>query len=418
MAMMKMKLLTILFFIALLGLAKAQDCGCTDPLATNYDSTAVTNDGSCLYPTSSINPNILGQLPSTLDGTSSLIYWNGNYWSCNDHTKIQLYRIDTLTGAITDTLLVSETAPQDMEEIAQDEDYLYFGDFGNNSNTRTDLHILRVGKWELLNRTPVIDTIFFAYPDQVDFAASSMQTDFDCEAFIVGNEKIYLFTKQWGKQGTTCYELPKLPGTYIAEKLDSCNVQGLITGAAFYESEHLVVLCGYSTLLQPFIYLLYDYPENHFFCGNKRKININLFGNQIEAIAGATPVDFYMTNEKFTIGNTSIPASLHHANLGNYLSNYLFGTPPTSIENYDFPPSDGNIKVFPNPAHEKICITDPYKSIISVALYSLNGRKVYSSSTEYVDYHYINIDQLNAGVYVIIMKLKDGRYREERIVVK
>ena len=128
-------------------------------------------------------------------------------------------------------------------------------------------------------------------------------------------------------------------------------MQGLITGAAFYESEHLVVLCGYSTLLQPFIYLLYDYPENHFFCGNKRKININLFGNQIEAIAGATPVDFYMTNEKFTIGNTSIPASLHHANLGNYLSNYLFGTPPTSIENYDFPPSDGNIKVYPNPGY-------------------------------------------------------------------
>lgn len=26
------------------------DCGCTDPLATNYDPTAVQNDGSCLYP--------------------------------------------------------------------------------------------------------------------------------------------------------------------------------------------------------------------------------------------------------------------------------------------------------------------------------------------------------------------------------
>ena len=67
---------------------------------------------------------------------------------------------------------------------------------------------------------------------------------------------------------------------------------------------------------------------------------------------------------------------------------------------------------------KKFALPIHIKSIISVALYSLNGRKVYSSSTEYADYHYINIDQLNAGVYVIIMKLKDGRYREERIVVK
>jgi gliding motility-associated-like protein len=28
----------------------AQTCGCTDPLATNYDPTAVANDGSCSYP--------------------------------------------------------------------------------------------------------------------------------------------------------------------------------------------------------------------------------------------------------------------------------------------------------------------------------------------------------------------------------
>ncbi|WP_343607022.1 choice-of-anchor L domain-containing protein [Fluviicola sp.] len=35
------------------------ECGCTDPLATNYDPTAVQNDGSCLYPEPTvIVPNI------------------------------------------------------------------------------------------------------------------------------------------------------------------------------------------------------------------------------------------------------------------------------------------------------------------------------------------------------------------------
>lgn len=415
---MKIRVIVILVFFSIAVITKAQDCGCTDPLATNYDTTAVINDGSCLYAVSSMRPNTIGQLPTKLDGTSSLIYWNGNYWSCNDHTKLQLYRIDTLTGAITDSLLVSESAPQDMEDIAQDENYLYFGNFGNNSNTRTNLHILRVGKLSLQNGNPTIDTIFFSYPDQTDFTPSSMQTDFDCEAFIVGNEKIYLFTKQWSKLGTTCYELPKLPGTYIAVKMDSCNVQGLVTGAAFYEMERLIVLCGYSTLLQPFVYLLYDYDNHHFFSGNKRKININLWGNQIEAIAGATPISYYMTNEKFTVGGTSIPASLHHFSLENYLSNYLYGTPPVSIADHEPLKSDYDIKVFPNPASEKIHISDPHKCVKSVALYSMNGKQIFSFLVEYSDYHYIDIGQLKAGTYFILMKLADGKYMQDRIVVQ
>lgn len=418
MAMMKIKLLTILFFIALLGFAKAQECGCTDPLASNYDSIAVTNDGSCLYLNSSLTPETIGHLPSSLSGTSSLIFWNGNYWSCNDHTKIQLYRIDTLTGAITDSLLISETAPQDMEEVAQDADYLYFGDFGNNSNTRTNLHILRVEKASLENGTPIMDTIFFSYPDQIDFTASSMQTDFDCEAFIVGNDRIYLFTKQWSQLGTTCYELPKLPGTYVAEKLDSCNVQGLVTGAVFFESEQVVILCGYSTLLQPFIYLLYDYENHRFFSGNKRKITINLLGNQVEAIAGTTPTDCSLTNEKFTLGGSSIPASLHRLNLKDYLANYLYGTPPLNIVNRDSQKGNDAISVFPNPANEKIHISDPHKTIKNVALYSSNGKRIFSYSMESSDHHQVNISQLNAGIYFVVMKLTDGSYVEKKIVVE
>ena len=415
---MRTRIIAVIALLAICGITKAQNCGCNDPMATNYDSTATTNDGSCIYPNSSITPQTIGQLPPTLNGTSSLIFWDGGYWSCNDHTKLQLYRIDTLTGAITDSLLVSEAAPKDMEEIAQDSDYLYFGDFGNNANTRKDLHILRVGKTSLKNGNPIIDTIFFSYPDQTDFTSSSMETDFDCEAFVAGNDKIYIFTKQWSKLGTTCYELPKLPGTYVAVKLDSCNVQGLVTGATLFENSNLVVLCGYSTLLQPFIYLLYDYTDGNFFNGNKRKISINLLGSQIEAIAGPTPTDYYLTNEKFTIASSSIPASLHRISVSDYLTNYLYGTPPTNIDDNGFRKEFYDIKVFPNPASEKLFISDPNRIVRSIGIYTPNGKQVIHSLTEHTDTHCININQIKEGVYFLVMKMTDGRFVKEKIVVK
>lgn len=399
------------------NLAIAQNCGCTDPVATNYDTSVVVNDGSCQYANSTITPTKNGELSSTLDGTSSLIYWDGNYWSCNDHTKLQLYRIDTLTAAITDSLLISATTPQDMEEVDQDSNYLYFGDFGNNSNTRTNLHILRVEKSSLKNGTPLIDTIFFSYPDQTDFTSSSMQSDFDCEAFIVGDEKIYLFTKQWTSHATVCYELPKLPGTYIAGKRDSCNVQGLITGATFFENDNLIVLCGYSTMLQPFIYLLYDYSDDNFFSGNKRKIEIGLFGSQIEAIASCNSVDYYLTNEKFTLSSISIPASLYHINLNDYLSNYLYGETPSNINN-NLMADDYCIKVYPNPAFARINIADPARKVKNVTLYDTNGHEILSSNTEHSDIHAININQVKEGTYILIMQLSDGELVKEKIIIK
>ena len=37
-----------------------EPCGCTDPAATNYNSTATIDDGSCFYPTPTVEaPNII-----------------------------------------------------------------------------------------------------------------------------------------------------------------------------------------------------------------------------------------------------------------------------------------------------------------------------------------------------------------------
>jgi hypothetical protein len=243
------------------------------------------NDGSCTYNNASVSVSDSWILPAAMMETSGLIYFDNSIWTHNDDTDNNLYRINPanvndyqayeLTGAIN----------SDMEDIAQDENYIYVGDFGNNVNgNRTDLHILRIEKNSLLNSAPQIDTIWFSYSLQTDFnATGSNNTDFDCEA-LIASTTLYLFTKECVSEKTSLYVLPKTPGTHIAGFRANLNVNGLITGAEYIEDKRLIVMSGYSSLVQPFIYLLYDFQSDNFFSANKRKISLNLSFHQVEGI--------------------------------------------------------------------------------------------------------------------------------------
>ena len=313
----------------------AQVCGCTDPLASNYNASATVNDGSCQYASTTIRFEEIGEMDNDrIGGTSGMIYWNGGYWTYNDHVNTYLYKLDSLTGQIVDSLRVATSGNYDTEEISQDSAYLYFGDFGNNTASRTNLHVLRIEKQAFINQTHTIDTIFFSYPDQTEFNTESMQTDFDCESFVVGADSIYVFTKQWLSLGTVCYAFPKTPGTYVAVRKGECHVAGLVTGATYLPEKRLVVLCGYSprdpllSALTPFFYLLYDFQSEDFFSGNKRKLNTSSNPHQVEAIATSNALVYYITNEHFSynIGGfytLNDNTKLSRLNLTDYLSGYL-----------------------------------------------------------------------------------------------
>jgi hypothetical protein len=77
------------------------------------------------------------------------------------------------------------------------------------------------------------------------------------------------------------------------------DVKGLVTGAVYLESKKMVALCGYSKLLQPFVYLLYDFKGRDFFSGNKRKLAVGLPFHQVEGITSSDGVRFYISNESF-----------------------------------------------------------------------------------------------------------------------
>ena len=386
------------FFVAIN--MNAQIVGCTDPLANNYNALATTNDGTCTYNFTSISPLATYPLDSVILETSGLIFYENRLMTHNDNDDIHLYELDTLDGSIVHIDSLTQVLNKEWEEIAQDSAYIYLGDFGNNSNgNRTDLHILRVLKSSIHSAMPMIDTIFFSYEDQTDFTPSGANhTDFDCEAFIVTKDSIYLFTKQWISKQSKIYVLPKLPGTYLASSKAIFNVNGLISGATYFDAKRLVVLCGYTNLLSPFTYLLYDYNGHEFYSGNKRRIDISLPFHQIEGIASLDGLSYFMSNENFVqppIVNS--PQQLHKFDFSAYLSPY-FNQHSTGIR-----PSDTKDywTIAPNPVNELLLIqTSINLKGQSFVVMDANGKKMLSGSFT-SEQKTIELNTMTNGLYFL-----------------
>lgn len=419
------------------GICKAQICGCTDPMATNYNASATVNDGSCVYSSTTVSATEIGELGETLDGSSTLIFWNGGYWTYNDHTDCCLYRIDSTTASIAETLCISGISNYDTEEVSQDSLYLYFGDFGNNSGVRQNLHILRISKESLLNQTFEVDTIWFFYEDQTDFTSHPQATDFDCESFIVTRDSIYLFTKQWASEQTTFYGLPKTPGTHVAHRHETYNVGGLVTGATYMPEYRLATLCGYDynggsylSSLHPFVVLLYDFQGDDFFSGNKRRLDFGtLVKDQVEAIATSNAMDYYITNEHFTTTQFGItfdyPSKLQHLDLSDYLLPYLatFEETPSDTVPSDTIPSDTitppdtvgvhhfdtkGFRIYPNPATDRLLIDYPesYEGA-NYEILSLSGQKMAKGILRENTIS-LNNKRFKSGKYILVIRGKEG----------
>lgn len=391
----------IFYVVALVLLnlcAKAQINGCTDSQAINYNPSATQNDGSCIYTSFSIDAKKTWLLPQVMNETSGLITFNEYMWTHNDHRDINIYRLDTADILIIDSFPLHNTTNTDWEEIAQDSLYIYVGDFGNNANgNRSDLHILRIEKQSFLTKQPLIDTIWFSYELQTNLAPSGPNnSDFDCEAMVVSHDSIYLFTKEWKRQSTTLYSLPKQPGMYTARFLDSLNVQGMITGATYMENNKFIALCGYTMFLQPFLYLLYDFHSHDFFSGNKRKIDINLPFHQVEAITTVNGLDVFISNEQFSQPFVSIDQQLHQLDLRQIIQHYLSSPheQPSTFDNFTF---------YPNPFSRNFRIqSNVMARETSLTVYDVRGRVMMNEKNVPFPVT-INTDDWAPGVYSVVV---------------
>lgn len=286
--MKKSLIISAFTIISFIGLAQKQ--GCTDSHAYNYKATATLNDGSCLYDPLILQPEVLIEsLPSKVDETSGLIWFADSFWTHNDSGgEPAIYRLDKQTGELLETVTIVNGENVDIEDITQDDTYIYIADFGNNYGTRQDLTIYKIKKSAIdlsLPETAVeAEKIFISYNDQDSFERKNRKNNFDAEALLSFGDHLYLFTKNWVDEQTKCYKISKKPGTYPLEVYSTFNVRGLITGADYKATDNSIILVGYENFV-PFVWVLWDFKNDEFFSGNKRRADFAFIqGAQTEGI--------------------------------------------------------------------------------------------------------------------------------------
>jgi hypothetical protein len=253
-------------------------------------------------------------LPGLLKESSGLCYTDGNLWSFGDSgNPNSIYKIDTATGAILQTVTIANYSNTDWEDITADSLYIYVGDTGNNDGNRRDLKILRIKKSDLLSAAAQLnvtaDAINFSYADQVDFSVNS-NTNFDCEALAAVEDSLYLFTKNRGDFKTRCYKLPNNPGTYAVSPVSSFNTAGKITDATYNPATKELALLGYMNEKKgSFIWFFNGYANDNFFAGNAARFTIGTASVewQTEGLVYISPTRLLMSCE----ATTSVAASLY-----------------------------------------------------------------------------------------------------------
>lgn len=344
----------------------------------------------------------LGELDEVLGGSSTLFFWEGRLWSCNDHGHLTLYAIDTATAALTDSIDLGVTV-NDLEEVTQDEEYFYFGDFGNNSGSRTDLHILRLAKSHLAEGSIAFDTIHYSLPPHDNLR------DMDCEAFVAADTALYLFTKQWVGHQSECYRLPKEPGTWAPTLVDTLPVEGLVTGACYQPERQLLVLCGYSLLCKPFVYLCYGFEGHDFGSGTQAKVELgNRIGTQTEGIASRDGLHYYLTSEHLNSYGIEEVARLWSLDLTPQLGHYLY--PDSSFTALPEASAAEPLTVYPNPTTHILHL--PAGVVGHVRLYSLAGQLMMELPAD----GEIDLSPLPAGTYTLRITLRTGEAEWLKVV--
>jgi hypothetical protein len=252
-------------------------------------------------------------LPDQLIETSGLIYFNHLIWSFNDSGgEPELYALSEKDNKVVKRVTLWNGFNYDWEDITQDSSYIYIGDIGNNFGNRGKLCIYRIhknGLYKKGNQAVKASQITFTYPDYKPGSIFKMKkSSFDCEAMIYKNDSIYLFSKDWNTNHTTVYSLPAVPGDYIAHKICSFNVNGLVT-AADYDGRQLILL-GYKDY-KAFLWIFKNISDLNLNKQKSKRIELTEFGGaQTEGIAIKGAETFYISCEK-----SSLPQSLWEVSL-------------------------------------------------------------------------------------------------------
>lgn len=269
-----------------------------------------------------VKPIFKSNQPAILAENSGMIFWDNLLWQHNDGGgDAAIYAVDTLNNSIIRRVFIKNGFNIDWEDIAQDDQFIYIGDFGNNQNGgRPKFSIYKISKVDISQTTGNIsvlaEIINYTYEDQpiIPVVGPSNATNFDCEAMIALDNKIYLFTKQWKGNKTILYELNNSNKSQIAKLKDSLVVDMLITGADISLDKKKVALTGYTKTGTRFLYLFYNFSNLDIFKGTVKKIQLIGLA-QTESVAFINDEYIFLGSE----GLMALKPSIEMLDISNFL---------------------------------------------------------------------------------------------------
>ncbi|MBL7830049.1 MAG: T9SS type A sorting domain-containing protein [Saprospiraceae bacterium] len=343
-----------------------------------------------------VSPALLGGLPSELKESSGLLIQSPDtLWSHNDSgngSKVIAFNSfgDKLVERKFDNI-----SDNDWEEITKDDKgHVFLGDFGNNDNTRENLLILRFSSgFASKKQTLVVDSIQFKYEDQTLFPPPSSSLNFDCEAMVVLNDTVFLFTKDRTnpyKSQTLLYWLPAEPGFHEARYLRTFKtevplfLQGSITAAALSPDHKKLILLGYLRM-----WLFTDFTGSNFFDGKQTVFQFEDY-TQKESVAFLDDCTIYITDE--VNAALSNGGKLYSVDLCSYLS----AEEPN--------PETKPYIAFNNSTN--ILTVNSEIEFDEIAIFGLEGNLIYKRIPE-PNQNYIKLDldsRIPPGIYVYTLK--------------
>ncbi|MCW5515522.1 T9SS C-terminal target domain-containing protein [Muriicola sp. Z0-33] len=363
----------------------------------------------------------IGVLPGAISETSGLIFFNDKLITHNDSgNSAFLYELDTVNFNISRTVTVVNADNADWEDLTQDEDYIYIGDFGNNLGGREDLAIYRIAKSDYIaSDTVMADRIDFSYEDQIDFDGNEL-SDWDAEAFIALENEFIIFTKQWQSNGTNAYSLPKTPGTYQAVNVGGYISDGLITGATYNVLSGVLFLVGYSQQLQPFLIRQDELTDEFSFSSTAEKIPLSVGFAQIESIAYSDENTYYLTSERFTNDNPPITldAGIFSFNTNDDVIGEENPEEPPPVD----PPVNGEdgeeliIFIAPNSKELQYSLNVDVE-LFGRAIFDVTGRRIHHTHANDIVSNTIDLSIFRSAVYYLTFYLQ-GRTIAKPFILK
>ncbi|KUG09504.1 hypothetical protein ASU33_17455 [Solirubrum puertoriconensis] len=190
----------------------------------------------------------VGTMPSEVPESSGLsrgpeagtFYTHGDTRSPGGGPSIYLVREN---GQLVRRIELQGVQQQDWESVSQDtQGRLYIADCGNNGNDRQDLTIYRIDPKNL----GTVSKIQFSYPDQKEFPPAKEERNFDVEASLWHNGRIYLFSRDRANDRTSkIYSLDANgPARQTAQRVGELTLPGQVTDAALSPDGSRLVLLG------------------------------------------------------------------------------------------------------------------------------------------------------------------------------